>query len=216
MLEKMTKNSPLTSPQNITENATEKRSRGRPQKFKNDDAIHQAIEVFWTHGYEGTSLSNLTSALNMNRPSIYAAFGNKAQLFHLCLQTYMDEQLAFVDEAIKQTTLDEVIDTLFSKQIDLLCENNRGCMLVQAALSCGEDSQVIKDELTEQRKLLEGKLRKRFQLAQLKKDLASANSPSAAAKYFTTIYQGISVQAASGATKKELTEVANLASKVLR
>lgn len=201
--------------QNSADKLSEKRPRGRPQKFKNKDALQQAIEVFWDQGYEGTSLSNLTSALNMNRPSIYAAFGNKEQFFNLCLQTYMKEQLAFIDEAIQQSTLSEVIETLFSKQIDLLTENKRGCMLVQAALSCGEDTQAIKDELTEQRKLLEGKLRKRFQLAQLKKDLASADSPSVAAKYLTTIYHGISVQAASGATKKELIEVAKLAKKVL-
>lgn len=201
--------------QNLTEKLDEKRPRGRPQKFINDDALHQAIEVFWTHGYEGTSLTNLTNALNMNRPSIYAAFGNKQELFSLSLQTYIDEQLAFVDEAIKQNTLNEVIETLFSKQIDLLTEKKRGCMLVQAALSCGEETQEIKDELTEQRKVLEGKLRKRFQMAQLKKDTSSSESPAAAAKYITTIYQGLSVQAASGATKKELIEVAELAKKVL-
>ena len=201
--------------QNLTEKSEEKRPRGRPQKFVNDDALHQAIEVFWMHGYEGTSLSNLTNALNMNRPSIYAAFGNKHELFSLSLQTYIDEQLAFVDEAIKQETLSEVIEMLFNKQIDLLSEKKRGCMLVQAALSCGEESQAIKDELTEQRRTLEGKLRKRFQMAQLKKDTSSSESPAAAAKYIATIYQGLSVQAASGATKKELTEVAELAKKVL-
>ena len=201
--------------QNLTEKSEEKRPRGRPQKFINDDALHQAIEVFWMHGYEGTSLTNLTNALNMNRPSIYAAFGNKQELFSLSLQTYIDEQLAFVDEAIKQETLNEVIEMLFNKQIDLLSEKKRGCMLVQAALSCGEESQAIKDELAEQRKTLEGKLRKRFQMAQLKKDTSSSESPAAAAKYIATIYQGLSVQAASGATKKELTEVAELAKKVL-
>ncbi len=201
--------------QNLPEKLDEKRPRGRPQKFVNDDALHQAIEVFWTHGYEGTSLTNLTDALNMNRPSIYAAFGNKQALFSLSLQTYIDEQLAFVDEAIKQETLSEVLEMLFNKQIDLLTEKKRGCMLVQAALSCGEETQEIKDELTEQRKVLEGKLRKRFQMAQLKKDTSSSESPAAAAKYIATIYQGISVQAASGATKKELTEVAELAKKVL-
>ena len=201
--------------QNLTEKLDEKRPRGRPQKFINDDALHQAIEVFWMHGYEGTSLTNLTNALNMNRPSIYAAFGNKQELFSLSLQTYIDEQLAFVDEAVKQETLSEVIEMLFNKQIDLLSEKKRGCMLVQAALSCGEETQEIKNELTEQRKVLEGKLRKRFQMAQLRKDTSSSESPAAAAKYITTIYQGISVQAASGATKKELTEVAELAKKVL-
>ena len=201
--------------QKLPKNLDEKRPRGRPQKFVNDDALHQAIEVFWAHGYEGTSLTNLTDALNMNRPSIYAAFGNKQTLFSLSLQTYIDEQLVFVDEAVKQETLSEVIEMLFSKQIDLLTKKKRGCMLVQAALSCGEETQAIKDELTEQRKLLEGKLRKRFQRAQLKKDTSSSESPAAAAKYITTIYQGLSVQAASGATKKELIEVAELARKAL-
>ncbi len=201
--------------QELAEKLTEKRPRGRPQKYKNTEALHQAIEVFWRYGYEGASLSNLTSALSMNRPSIYGAFGNKQQLFMLCLQTYVNEQLAFVDEAIKQKTLSEVIETLFSKQIELLTKNKRGCMLVQAALSCSEETNSIKDQLTEQRKLIEAKLRKRFQIAQLKKDSASSESPAASAKYMATLYQGLSVQAASGATKKELTEVVNLAKKVL-
>ncbi len=200
---------------NLPKKLEEKRPRGRPQKFVNEDALHQAIEVFWRHGYEGTSLTNLTDALNMNRPSIYAAFGNKQALFSLSLQTYIDKQLAFFDEAVKQETLSEVIEMLFSRQIDLLSKKKRGCMLVQAALSCGEEAQSIKDELTEQRKVLEGKLRKRFQMAQLKKDTSSSESPAAAAKYIATIYQGISVQAASGATKKELIEVAELARKAL-
>ena len=201
--------------QNLPEKLDEKRPRGRPQKFVNDDALHQAIEVFWTHGYEGTSLTNLTEALNMNRPSIYAAFGNKQALFSLSLKTYIDEQLSFIDDAVKQETLSEVIEMLFNKQIDLLTEKKRGCMLVQAALSCGEETQEIKDELTEQRKVLEGKLRKRFQMAQLKKDSSSSESPAAAAKYISTIYQGLSVQATSGATKKELIEVVELAKKAL-
>ena len=201
--------------QNLPEKLDEKRPRGRPQKFVNNDALHQAIEVFWTHGYEGTSLTNLTEALNMNRPSIYAAFGNKQALFSLSLKTYIDEQLSFIDDAVKQETLSEVIEMLFNKQIDLLTEKKRGCMLVQAALSCGEETQEIKDELTEQRKVLEGKLRKRFQMAQLKKDSSSSESPAAAAKYISTIYQGLSVQATSGATKKELIEVVELAKKAL-
>ena len=201
--------------QNLPEKLDEKRPRGRPQKFVNDDALHQAIEVFWTHGYEGTSLTNLTEALNMNRPSIYAAFGNKQALFSLSLKTYIDEQLSFIDDAVKQETLSEVIEMLFNKQIDLLTEKKRGCMLVQAALSCSEETQEIKDELTEQRKVLEGKLRKRFQMAQLKKDSSSSESPAAAAKYISTIYQGLSVQATSGATKKELIEVVELAKKAL-
>jgi len=201
--------------QNLPEKLDEKRPRGRPQKFVNNDALHQAIEVFWTHGYEGTSLTNLTEALSMNRPSIYAAFGNKQALFSLSLKTYIDEQLSFIDDAVKQETLSEVIEMLFNKQIDLLTEKKRGCMLVQAALSCGEETQEIKDELTEQRKVLEGKLRKRFQMAQLKKDSSSSESPAAAAKYISTIYQGLSVQATSGATKKELIEVVELAKKAL-
>ncbi|MCE0540845.1 TetR/AcrR family transcriptional regulator, partial [Kineosporia rhizophila] len=68
--------------------------RGRPRGFDADQALDRAVEVFWRHGYDGTSLSDLTSAMGINRPSLYAAYGNKEQLFHRAVARYAEVDMA--------------------------------------------------------------------------------------------------------------------------
>ena len=153
----------------------------------------------------------------MNRPSIYASFGNKDALFKLTLKRYLSNQLQFVDTAIAKPTLNEVVDLLFKSEIELLTkhETPRGCLLVQAAAACSKESESIKELLSSQRKAIEAKLRKRIQLAQLKKDFPMKQSPSVVAKSMMAIYEGISIQAASGSAKTELLNVAELSKKIL-
>lgn len=208
------------SRQNSTHKPTvtkDKKSRGRPKKFDFEEASERALELFWTQGFEGTSLSNLSEALSMNRPSIYASFGNKDALFKLTLKRYLSNQLQFVDTAIAKPTLNEVVDLLFKSEIELLTkhETPRGCLLVQAAAACSKESESIKELLSSQRKAIEAKLRKRIQLAQLKKDFPMKQSPSVVAKSMMAIYEGISIQAASGSAKTELLNVAELSKKIL-
>src|SRR2546430_15073461 len=69
--------------------------RGRPRAFDPDAALERAMHVFWAKGYEGASLSDLTRAMRVNRPSLYAAFGNKEQLFRKVLDRYRDGPLAY-------------------------------------------------------------------------------------------------------------------------
>ena len=73
---------------------------GRPRAFDVDKALDRALEVFWRKGYEGTSLPDLTEAMGINRPSLYAAFGNKESLFRKVLQRYTDEHMAFIGAAL--------------------------------------------------------------------------------------------------------------------
>jgi len=195
----------------------DKKSRGRPKKFDFEEASERALELFWTQGFEGTSISDLSEALNMNRPSIYASFGNKDTLFKLSLKRYTSNQLQFIDAAIAKPTLNEVVDMLFKSEIALLTEHEmpRGCLLVQAAASCSKESESMKELLNNQRKAIEAKLRKRIQLAQLKKDFSMQQSPSVLAKSIMAIYEGISIQAASGSAKAELLNVAELSKKIL-
>jgi AcrR family transcriptional regulator len=191
------------------------RGRGRPVKFDQATALNIALELFWTHGFEGTSLNDLTQNMGINRPSLYGTYGNKAALFNLCISAYISQHLGFIDQAIEKPTLIEVIDWLFKGQIKLLSSNapNRGCFIVQGILNCAEENIEIKEALIEARKSIEGKLRKRIQFAQMKKEIDYTTSPAALAKNITTLYCGLSVQATSGATVKELQEVVNLAQK---
>ena len=193
---------------------TEKKPRGRPLKFEQNAVLEMALEQFWAHGFEGTSISDLTSAMGIHRPSLYATFGNKAALFQSCVTHYLSTELNFIEETLKTSPLLIAIEALLEREITLI-ENGRGCLLVQGAISCREENNEIKVLLNEHRKTLEGKLRRRVQMAQMKNEVASTDSPAAIAKYIASIYQGLSIQASGGATKRELQEVVKIALKAL-
>ena len=196
--------------------SSSKKKRGRPLAFDPDETLNRAIELFWTQGYEGTSISDLTHALGINRPSIYAYFGNKERLFDLAVQQYLDTHLSFIDEAIGQATLHGVFEMLLNKEIHLLThyEPARGCMLV-SAMSTSPKNEAIKTLLISHRKALETKLRKRIQKAQLSNDIKISGSPSTLAKAMCAVYEGVSIEAASGASRKELLEMIPHAKKIL-
>ena len=86
--------------------------RGRPREFDVDEALAAALRVFWTKGYDGASLSDLTDAMGITRPSLYAAFGNKESLFRKALDLYEREKLAYVGEALAAPTSRQVAERL--------------------------------------------------------------------------------------------------------
>jgi len=189
------------------------KQRGRPPSFNQDEALEKALHVFWLHGYEGTSMAELTEALGMNKPSIYAAFGNKEELFRKALAKYLVGTVAFVSEALNQPTAQKVIENFLFGAVELLTKPNspRGCMVVQGALTCGAGSAQIQQELISRRQSYENALKQRFDLAITQGDLPPQSNSAALAKYLATMHQGLSVQATSGATQAELTEVVHLA-----
>jgi AcrR family transcriptional regulator len=191
---------------------TSKRPRGRPANFKYEQALQKALHVFWARGYEGASMAELTQALGINRPSIYAAFGNKEELFKKALQMYLAGPVAYVAEALKQPTAKQVVAMFLTQSAELLSHpsNPKGCMVVQGALSCGEGAALIQQELSAQRAGYEQALAQRLQLAQAQQDFPQDIDPAAFAKYIATVHQGMSVQATTGASKQELLAVVKL------
>lgn len=194
-------------------NTTElKRPRGRPTNFDPEEALEKALKVFWTRGYEGASMAELTEALGVNRPSIYAAFGNKEQLFRKALGRYLSGPVAYVSEAMQQPTAKQAVEMFLTKSAEFLTNpvNPGGCMIVQGALSCGQGTELIQQELITHRKGYENALRQRLELAQSQGDFPADVSPQEFAKYLATIHQGMSVQATSGATTEDLLAVVGL------
>ncbi len=194
--------------------ATEvKRSRGRPRVFDMDEALEKALKIFWERGYEGTSLAELTETLGINKPSLYAAFGNKEELFHKVLRKYATGPVAFVKDVINEPTARKVAETFLAKAAEFLTDplHPKGCMIVQGALSSSESAELVKNLLIKHRISYENLLAGRFAQAKIDGDLSSDANPKYLAKYLATLHQGMSVQATSGATKDELLEIANLA-----
>ena len=88
-------------------------SLGRPRAFDADVALDRAMHVFWAKGYEGAALSDLTQAMRINRPSLYAAFGNKEQLFRKVLDRYMDGPVAYFGKALAAPKARDVVEQIF-------------------------------------------------------------------------------------------------------
>lgn len=193
-----------------------KKTRGRPRVFDMDEALDKALEIFWNRGYEGASLAELVETLGINKPSLYAAFGNKEELFQRALTRYASGPVAFVGEVVKETTARKVAEKFLIKVVEFFTDPShpKGCMIVQGALSSGESAELVKNILIKYRLSYETRLAQRFEQAKMDGDLSIEADPKDLAKYLATLHQGMSVQATSGATKKELLNVAKLAMKV--
>lgn len=194
-----------------------KKLRGRPRVFDMDEALDKALEIFWKRGYEGTSIGELSERLNINKPSLYAAFGNKEELFKKALSKYTAGPVSFIREVINEPTALKVAEAFLYKSAEFLTDpqHPKGCMIVQAALSSTENSDLVKDLLIGYRAEYERFLAERFEKAKKEGDLSNEIDPEYLAKYLATLHQGMSVQATSGASKKELLEISKLAMKQL-
>jgi AcrR family transcriptional regulator len=186
-------------------------TRGRPRAFDADVALDRAMHVFWDKGYEGASLSHLTRAMQINRPSLYAAFGKKEQLFHKVLDRYVNGPVAWFGKALAATKARDVVEQLFLGTARM-AEDSRtpaGCLLVQGALACGSAS--ARKEVAARRTAAEDALRRRLQRAKREGDLPKNADPTELTHYVITVVRGMAVQAAGGASRAQLHRVAQIA-----
>ena len=185
---------------------------GRPLGFDPEKALEAALRVFWRKGYEGTALSDLTAAMGISRPSIYATFGNKEALFRKALDRYSEQMTCYTAEALKEPTARAVAQRLMVGTADLLScpENPKGCLIVQGALACGDDADSIRKELIARRAVGEAALRERFERAKIEGDLPAGADAGDLARYVMAVMHGMSVQSAGGASREELQGVIDL------
>jgi len=184
---------------------------GRPRAFDAEKALDRAMQVFWRKGYLGTSLSDLTEAMGINRPSLYAAFGNKKSLFRKALDRYAKGPSSYLGEALQEPTARAVIERLLRGVVDLLSDPRTPptCLWVHGALSCGDDS--MRKEFAAQRAAGLAELRIRFKRAVVDGDLPPDSDVDTLAHYVQTVNFGLTVQASTGATRKELLRIVETA-----
>ena len=183
---------------------------GRPRAFDADAALDEAMEVFWRHGYEGATIAQLTQAMGINPPSLYACFGSKEGLLKAALDRYTTKRAAFMEDILRAPTAREVAERMLMGIADTQTDpaNPPGCLLVQGGLACGTGSENVPFELAARRAKTEEQLRERFVKAKADGDLTSTADPIALARYLSAVTVGMGVMASSGADRDALHQVA--------
>lgn len=188
-------------------------ARGRPRDFDKAEALDMALKLFWRYGYEGTSVAMLAETIGVNVPSLYAAFGNKESLFLECVGRYSELNGAIYHESFKKETAREVARSILEGEVELVTRRGTpdGCLMVQGALATSPDSESIRKMMAGMRAKAEKWMAGRFQKAIDEGDLPPDSDPAALAGYLMTVNSGLAVQAKSGAKKKQLLKVVEIA-----
>jgi AcrR family transcriptional regulator len=185
-------------------------AKGRPREFCTDRALGAALGVFWAKGYEGASMADLTEAMGITKPSLYAAFGNKESLFHKALDLYETEKLRYMREALNQPTARAVAEHFMRGAIATQTNgcNPKGCMEVISTTACGAEAESIRAEVMRRRMSSQAAVIARFEQAKRDGDLPDHVDARGLTGYLYTILQGMAVQSGAGATRAELEQVA--------
>jgi AcrR family transcriptional regulator len=185
---------------------------GRPREFDTETALDLALHVFWRKGYEGASMADLTEAMGITKPSLYAAFGNKEDLFRKALDRYVDGPGGYFRTGLEKATAREAVEHILYESVEAVTDpRNPGCLAVQGALCCGDAAETIKQELMARRSKSEDDLRLRFTRAIAEGDLPADADAGDLARYVSAILQGMAVQAAGGAPREQLRKLADMA-----
>jgi AcrR family transcriptional regulator len=195
---------------------------GRKRSFDKTVALEKAMRVFWDNGFAGTSISDLTDALGINKPSLYAAFGNKEQLFNAALDHYTQHYAAPVIQCLREPAelpLSQRLENYLCAGItnNTAIEQPKGCFAVKSY--CESGSQSISDETNSFLKAIgsntEKKLEEVFLNEQHKGQLTKSLSAKEAAAYLLAITYGLSVMARRGKPSETLHAIAKTAIKTL-
>lgn len=181
-------------------------TKGRPREFCVDQALAAALRVFWSKGYEGASLTDLTEAMGITRPSLYAAFGNKESLFRKALDLYEREKLAYVHEALEAPTARQVAERMLRGSLanqTSECEP-KGCLGVISTMACGAEAESVRAHVIERRESSHRAMIERFERAKAEGDLPADVDVEGLTAYLLALLQGMAVQAGSGASVEQL------------
>jgi AcrR family transcriptional regulator len=181
-------------------------TRGRPREFCVDEALVHALRVFWSKGYEGASLTDLTEAMGITRPSLYAAFGNKEALFRKALDLYERDKLAYISQALTAPTARGVAERLLRGALEMQTTGSdpKGCLGVINSVACGAEAESIKAEVLARRASSDSALLARLQQAKDEGDLPAHMAPEGLVRYLIAVIQGLALQAGAGASSAEL------------
>ena len=188
------------------ETSARRRKTGRPLSFDRDVALHAAMLLFWRHGYEATSLADLTAAMGVTPPSIYAAFGDKKGLFLAAVDRYLSGPVTSATIIADAATARDAAQELMAAAVVGFtgADTPPGCLLASAAISCSAAAADVAEALAARRRAIEAQLRTRM----VDEGLPDADVRAA---YVMAVIQGLSTLARDGAGREKLVRVTDVA-----
>ncbi len=188
------------------ETSARRRKTGRPLSFDRDVALHAAMLLFWRHGYEATSLADLTAAMGVTPPSIYAAFGDKKGLFLAAVDRYLSGPVTSATIIADAATARDAAQELMAAAVVGFtgADTPPGCLLANAAISCSAAAADVAEALAARRRAIEAQLRTRM----VDESLPDADVRAA---YVMAVIQGLSTLARDGAGREKLVRVTDVA-----
>jgi AcrR family transcriptional regulator len=184
-------------------------TRGRPRTFDRQAALRRAVELFWEQGYEGTSIADLTAAMGIAAPSLYAAFGSKEALFREAVSFYCEDSPTERALGRAPTARDAVAAMLFDNADDYVDPATpRGCMLVLGAPVGTPAHSGIRERLADARRESVERLRERLDRGVADGDVPAGADTAMLAGFYSTVLDGMSIKARDGASRQELHAIA--------
>lgn len=188
--------------------------RGRPRGFDRDIALHRAMEVFWEHGYEGTSMSDLTAAMGINSPSLYAAFGDKEALFREAVRLYGQREGSCTARALREEpTARAAVEAMLRDNARTYTAENcpSGCMVVLAGSTYTSRTDSVRKFLVERRGETRTAIHERIDRGVAEGELPAGTDTAELAEFYTTVLYGLSIRARDGAGYADLTRTVDRA-----
>ncbi len=191
-----------------------KKTRGRPRAFDRTQALELALHLFWAKGYEGTSLSDLTSTLGINAPSLYAAFESKPALYREAIDLYLAQQYERIGASLAAApSAREGLEAMLrGAAVQFTAPDHPpGCPIASGVLRCAEANAAICEFTAEHRRTTRAMMLARLQQGQAAGELPAQLDTQALAGFYAGVIQGMSVQAIDGATCADLQKMVDLA-----
>jgi AcrR family transcriptional regulator len=178
----------------------------RAREFDIDEAVAKATALFWEHGYDRTSLADLTRTIGCKPPSFYFAFGSKDGLFRMVLERYYDIYIGAAEEALKEPTARRVAEGMLTRLADIYTDPSHpvGCLAIKCAMSGSQTAEVLEKRQAELRKARRGRLKNRLEEAIAAGDLPPDADAEELARYILVLGTALAFDAQAGATRSQL------------
>ena len=201
----------------VQKKENEPKRRGRPRAYDPAQALARAADTFWKAGYAGTSLDDLSEATGMNRPSLYAAFGDKRDLYLKTLDYYREESRALARHALADNpTLRVFLKRFYDKALELyLTDGPRGCYSIGTAATVAAVDDGVRAFLADSMRTTDGFLTHQIEKAKQRGEIARDADPAALAYLATATLHTLAVRARAGLPRKELNALVNAAIDVI-